>query len=343
MSPSKSKPLKSGPVLIVLLSKAPWYAGPLLLGSIVYAFGFVLSFAQGNLGLFLSEPIVPLVVIDSVWVSGAIVRAYRTHEKLYGEADMLFHYETKTRHLHAFIATLKSDKRILLFAIIPILFLDSVATLIDLHQILVAPRIYSLMFSTQASFLFCLATLALAGYFYGAGVYLLLRHLMFVRTLSKQPLDLDLMEDRLLHHGARKLKELKDVVKFSFDISVIWLIAVLILALAVSPVGQLENIATLAFLGASVIVGFVLFLVPQYYLHKSIVDGKIRLNERQNARFEAEQGPIGNQLTSEQRLLLLNMHEHIDKLEAWPADIEFVLIDIAVSLIPIAVTIGLRV
>ncbi len=71
---------------------------------------------------------------------------------------------------------------------------------------------------------------------------------VFVVALARRGINVDFLQKKLRLEGTKKLKELKDVVRFTFDCLVFWSVGIAIIALAATPVVGFGNIGTLYFL-----------------------------------------------------------------------------------------------
>ena len=164
-----------------------------------------------------------------------------------------------------------------------------------------------LLFSGPIYFAYSIFVMSLCIFLICCGAFLLMSCSLFIRTISKYPVKI-----RIIGSNPTELYRLAN---FSLISSLTWFVGVSLVAMAtVTAIGPF----TITFLVIVTLIGFLTFLIPQWYVHKSIKRGKEDMLKGLGEKFEQEYNKIEKGRNNMMNILALcTLFEEIKKIDEW--------------------------
>lgn len=313
--------------------------GPLLSTGIL-ALVCLIVFADNEEISFLTNQLWVILLFFAVfWVMTSIDFAYRTFERAYTKGAALFGYDS------TFIRTVKlatlDDFKIFLFpGIFVILAVEMYIVLTYLGILSVSPLIYMNIYEKPTVLGYFVFLAFIVGYIYGLGLYLVISHILFVRRIAhnrdvsiqmfdfKKVNEIDLIE--------KKLSDFYHLARYSSLISISWFGGITFAVLIVTELLKIVSFYTTLFLTASIIVGILLFVFPEKYVHEALKKTKSNLQlEVKNlvkGRWKPENYPHYYLPEIFETYLILS---YVDRLPEWSANYTLIIEEVLGSLFPL--------
>lgn len=177
-------------------------------------------------------------------------------------------------------------------------------------------------------FLYIAIVVCLTGYLGGLGIHITLEHIQFVDRIRR----IRLNPQRLLMGET----ELVEFAWFSFAISVTWFISLGVVAFVFY--GDFD-LVTYSIYFSGILIGFLLFFLPQYYLHRLVSDSKLELVAEIAADVPPDFVRIKDPTARQMALTSLILIRSIDSIEEWPVNVRVVATEMIAATLPIFVAV----
>jgi len=323
--------MKDGPAIVVLLRKRYPFSN-VALGLGIYFFGLLLSYAYGAVPYFLQLWLYGLGCFGIVWVSSMWTWAFRSLEQIMKELKSTFEItEPEFDEIkHKFFKQISDDKISLLVSLPGYAFVAYYTWLIMSGRMLLpidVPQSLqgNLIFGSYvvALFSFCL-------YFVFASAYKMASALLFLRSLSRSSVRLNILQIR------RKI-DLDTLNNAILTATFGWFVGV---SLLMTVIFAFSSAAIITFLGSVIAVGLIFFFTPQILIHESICRSKKDLMRKIEKDFALNRGfPISSECDPQRALLLCMLFDQADKISEWPMNVGLVFQLLASAVIPVATAI----
>lgn len=254
--------------------------GPLVITGILAFICFILFYAANDMHFLKTQLWIFLLFITILWVMSSIDYAYRTYRKTYIKSASLFGFGPS--YIDKVEKEILNDTKIILFpGIFMILFAEIYIVLTYLKILDVSSTIYVNIYENPVILIYFVILAAIVGYIYSVGMYLTLRHVLFVKNIAhgrsadvrmfrlKKPEEVELIEKRL--------KDFYHLARYSSLISIAWFGGTTFSILIVTELLKVISLYTSSFLALSIIVGVFIFVLPEKYVHESLKKTKLNL------------------------------------------------------------------
>lgn len=300
--------------------------GVVVLLGILYAAGLAIGYEQGDAEQVLRFYFLPVMLVEIGWGVFAIDWARGRYKRIlwdwrknFGEwyQDTLYrHWRRLCHDKESYWVTAPAAAAVAGYIIGIRVSHGSTIPIPSISQ--------PIVLGSPAEFVYITIVGAILGYVGGWGIYIIIEHTRFLHSLSQK----HLIAFRVITGES----EIKELAEFSLMNSVNWFVALAI----VSPIFFTNiNRASISGYIAATLIGFVAFILPQFYLHDIMVRAKSTL-----VRELRDTLPSGVQetqaLTSDVRAMsILTLIRTTDQMPDWPIDIRVVMTEVLGVLLPV--------
>jgi hypothetical protein len=323
--------VKEAPAIIALTRKHHPFSG-IVLGLGIYLVGLLLSAVYGALSYFLMNWLFAgccTGIIVFTWVGG---HCFLSLDEIVKELKSNFAISKSEffKNEQDFRKAFANDKIGLLFSL-PGLAMGVYYTLAllvyNLPQSMIPPRsIYgNIVFDS-----YMLALFLFSGYLIFFAVQTMMRVFIFLRTLAKHSVKLNLLQ------VGRKIN-LKKTNNTLLILAIGWFVGVSLIMTTVLAFATAIIIIYLIFV---TIFGLLIFIIPQTIFHQSIRRSKEALLRNIESSFSSKVSlPIDSGCDSQRGLLLCMLFDQVNLIGEWPLDISLLLQLLVSAAIPIVTAI----
>lgn len=277
---------------------------------------------------YLEQWWIPIIVGGISWVSLAFTWALSRHTEVYSKA--LTNFYTGSTHpeemLESFFSQIYDDSRIVL-STIPWAVTITLYILLARQGVVSVPQKITENILSHTPLLAYSITLAfIAAYHVGMGSYLVARHTLFIRRLSRFPLKTTPLE-------IRRGTALQGLGRFSFLGSITWFVGV---GMGVLVVRSIVDMVTVSVLIVLTSIGMLILLSPQICLRRSIRRYKDEVQSQIVKKFQPKWKCLDKNLGKLDLITLCELYDQIESIEEWPFGKERTIKEALASLIPLA-------
>jgi len=303
--------------------RLPCPLSTIVAGIVLYVLGAGLANYSGvSLTNFVRHWYLPLFIAGFVWVSSILCWAFNRYEPILKSLASSFEISATSfeKLVEQHVASVYNDRFALYFEV-PILASGFTYVLLSAQGYFWVPdfvREDVLQKPLMLSY-FVVITL-LAGGVGTNGLAKIVQHILFIRRISRIPLSLGILR-------VRKTTRINDLASFSLASSLTWNVG---LAMVTPIFFAVPNVFTLVLFLLGIVVGISFFVMPQYQLHRTIVEAKRKLSDDlDKAALDLKPGDYL------QTLALTLVSNHVENIKEWPFDMETVWKESFSVLIPV--------
>lgn len=249
------------------------------LGILFYFLGEI-GFLEKEVGLF-------LIFVDFGWVCFSVDIAYRKHFDIYRNAASRFVVEPDFVKKHA--ASTFDEKLILTKRFIPTVVLVETYLCLTYYKVLPVPSaIYNAVYAHPIALAFFLIFGVAVSYIYAVSAHLLFQHLNFVKKLTSHDLKVSMFDLDKIDTLESRLYNIFALARFSLLVSMEWFAGLTVSVMVIVLFLKVADVLTLTFVFISSLVGIVIFIWPEIYVHRSLVKVKQKLKEEISDIFKVK-------------------------------------------------------